>query len=87
MMYKNQKSDIGFRSIGKIIAYTFIQVNYHSRTGRLGEDFSHLFDLDVNSYPCDLTNATNMIINHKNYVNNPNHTGKKNEKSKKNSKK
>ena len=46
--------------------------------GNLREDLADQFYLGVNSYPCDLANATNMIINDKSCVNNPNHPGKKN---------
>ena len=47
--------------------------------GKPGKDLSNHFALSVNSYPCNLANAKNMIIDHKNYVNNQNHPGKKNQ--------
>ena len=59
------------------IGYTFIQGTDHIRTGKHKEDLSNQFDLGVNSYPCDLENATNMDMNDKNYVNNSDHPGKK----------
>ena len=67
----------------KLISYTFIQWTDHSWKGKLEEDLANQFALGVNSYPCDLTNATNMNINYKNLVNNPNRSIKKNQQPKK----
>ena len=64
-------------SYEKFIAYTFIQGTDHSRTGKLEEDLANKFTLGVNSYTCDLSNVTNMVINYKNYVNKLNHPGNK----------
>ena len=51
--------------------------------GKPGEDLANKFALGVNRFPYDLPNATNMIINYKNYVNNPHHTGNKQKQLKK----
>ena len=67
----------------KFISYTFMQGTYHSRTVKLKEGLANKLALCFNSYPCDLSYATSIIINYKNYVNNPNHPGKKNCQSKK----
>ena len=45
-------------------------------------ELANQFAIGVNSYPYDLANATNMIINYKNYVNKPNYPGKKKKQSK-----
>ena len=55
------------------------------RTCKLEEGLAGQFSLGINSYPYNLSNATNIINNYKNYVNNPNHYGKKKQKSKKDS--
>ena len=62
----------------KFISYTFIQGTYQSIIVKHEEYLANKFALGVNSYPYELTNATNMGINYKNYVNNPNNPGKKN---------
>ena len=64
----------------KFIAHKFIEETDHIITGKLKEDLANQFDLGVNSYPWNLTNTTNMIINYENYFNNPNHPGKKKQK-------
>ena len=69
----------------KFIAYTFIQGTDHRRKFKIKEDLYNQFSLCVNSYPCDLANATNMIIDYKKYLNDPKHPGKKNQQSKKDS--
>ena len=61
----------------KNTAHPFIQDSDHSRTGNIKEDLVNQFSLGVNSYPCYLENATNMVMNDKNYVNNSDHPGKK----------
>ena len=57
----------------KFITYTFKQGTDHIRTGKLIEYLANQFYLGVNSYQWYLANATNVIINYKNYVNNPKH--------------
>ena len=54
----------------------------HRRTERLEEDLGNKFTIGVNSYPCNLPNGTNMIINYNIYVNNSNYPGEKNKQSK-----
>ena len=56
---------------GKSIAYTFIHGTYNRRTGKLEEDLANQLSLGVNSYPCDLANEIDMIINYNNYGTNP----------------
>ena len=65
------------KAYDKFFAYTFIKITNNSRMGKPGEDLANKFALGVNRFPYDLPNATNMIINYKNYVNNPHHTGNK----------
>ena len=65
------------------VAYAFIQVTGHIRTGKLKDYLASQFASGVISYPCDLSNAKNMIISYKNYVYNPNHPVKKKQQSKK----
>ena len=60
----------------KFVAYTFIQGTNHSRIGKIEDELANQFSIGVNNYPCNLENATHMIINYKNYANNPNHPGK-----------
>ena len=68
----------------KFIAYNFIQGTNRIRIGKLREDLANQFSLCINSYPCDLANTKNMIIN---YVNNPNEPKKKYKQPKKDSEK
>ena len=77
MMNKNQKNVKidSEEAYEKFIFYTFIQGTDQKITGKLEEDLAHQYDLGVNIYPCNLENATNIIINYKNYVNNPNRPG------------
>ena len=63
----------------KFISYKFIQESDNSRTGKLEEDLANQFTIGVNSYPCDLANATSMNIIYKNCVNNSNQPGNKNQ--------
>ena len=83
-MKKKWKRGTEFRRITrKIIAYEFLQGTGVIRTGKIKEDLANQFPLSVNSYPCDLENATNMFINYNNYVNNKNRPGKKKKQPKK----
>ena len=67
----------------KFVAYNFIQGIDHRKMVRTEDDLANQFTLSFNSYPCNVPNTKNMIINCKNYVNNPNHPGKKNKQLKK----
>ena len=71
----------------KFVAYNFIQGIDHRKMVRTEDDLANQFTLSFNSYPCNVPNKKNMIINYKNYVNNPNHPGKKKQQLKKYSEK
>ena len=45
----------------------------HGITKQIEEYLGNLFSIGIKSYPCDLANATNVIINYKRYVNNINY--------------
>ena len=61
----------------EFFAYTFMQGNNHRKKGTLEDDLANQFAMGINSYPCDLQNATTIIIINRNYINNQNNPGKK----------
>ena len=55
----------------------------HGITKQIEEYLGNLFSIGIKSYPCDLANATNVIINYKRYVNNINYPENKGQQWKK----
>ena len=62
----------------KLMAYTFLLGADHNRSSKLVEDLSNNFTMGENKYPKDLTQAVNMVANHKNRINNNNNNKKYN---------
>ena len=57
----------------KLMAYTFLLGADRNRSGKLVEDLSNNFTMGDNKYPKDLTQAINLVSNHKNNINNNNY--------------
>ena len=63
-------------SYDRFIAYTYIQAVNQNKAGKLDEDLANQFALKDDKYPKDLAQATNIVINYRNYINSPNHPGR-----------